>query len=253
LKYYRVETADGPRWAREENGRLRRLAGDPFSGDRDLDAFWTFDEARLLPPVAPSKIVAIGRNYKDHAAELQNPLPPEPLLFLKPPSALLAPGGTIRRPSWAGRVDHEAELGIVIGRTATDLGSPEEAAPYVFGATCVNDVTARELQKKDVQFTRAKGFDTFCPVGPCLVTGLDTGRLRVTGRVNGEVRQRGSTADLIFDVPHLVWFVSRVMTLLPGDIISTGTPAGVGPLVPGDVVEVEVEGVGVLRNPVGER
>jgi 2-keto-4-pentenoate hydratase/2-oxohepta-3-ene-1,7-dioic acid hydratase in catechol pathway len=150
-------------------------------------------------------------------------------------------------------VDHEAELGIVIGRTATDLASPEAAAAHVFGATCVNDVTARDLQKKDVQFTRAKGFDTFCPVGPCLVTGLDLGGLRVTGRVNGEVRQRGSTADLIFDVPYLVWFVSRVMTLLPGDIISTGTPAGVGPLVPGDVVEVEVEGVGVLRNPVGER
>jgi 2-keto-4-pentenoate hydratase/2-oxohepta-3-ene-1,7-dioic acid hydratase in catechol pathway len=253
VKYYRVETPDGPRWAREDGGRLRRLARDPFSGDRDEDAHLSLEEAKLLPPVVPSKIVAIGRNYKDHAAELNNPLPPEPLLFLKPPSALLAPGETIRRPSGAGRVDHEAELGIVIGRTATDLASPEAAAAHVFGATCVNDVTARDLQKKDVQFTRAKGFDTFCPVGPCLVTGLDLGGLRVTGRVNGEVRQRGSTADLIFDVPYLVWFVSRVMTLLPGDIISTGTPAGVGPLVPGDVVEVEVEGVGVLRNPVGER
>ena len=209
--------------------------------------------ATLLPPVEPSKIVAIGRNYRDHAAELGNPLPAEPLLFLKPPSALLATAETIRRPPGAGRVDHEAELGIVIARAATDLASPAEALACVFGATCVNDVTARDLQKKDVQFTRAKGFDTFCPVGPCLVTGLDLGSLRVTGRVNGEVRQRGSTADLIFDVPTLVWFVSRVMTLLPGDMISTGTPAGVGPLAAGDEVEVEVEGVGVLRNPVGER
>jgi 2-keto-4-pentenoate hydratase/2-oxohepta-3-ene-1,7-dioic acid hydratase in catechol pathway len=253
VKYYRIATAEGERWAREDGGKLRRLAGDPFSGDRDEDVVLRFDEARLLPPIAPSKIVAIGRNYKDHAAELGNPLPPEPMLFLKPPSAIIATEETIRRPAWAGRVDHEAELGIVIGRTARDLASPADAAAHVFGATCVNDVTARELQKKDVQFTRAKGFDTFCPVGPCLATGLDLSRLRVTGRVNGQVRQQGSTADLIFDVPYLVWFVSRVMTLLPGDIISTGTPAGVGPPVAGDVVEVEVEGVGILRNPVGDR
>jgi len=253
VRYYRIATADKKRWAREEEGRLRVLAGDPFSGDRDEDLVLRFDEVRLLPPVAPSKIVAVGRNYKDHAAELGNPLPPEPMLFLKPPSAIIASGETILRPAWAGRVDHEAELGIVIGRAATDLASPADASAHVFGATCVNDVTARELQKKDVQFTRAKGFDTFCPVGPCLATGLDLGRLRVTGRVNGEVRQQGSTADLVFDVPYLVWFVSRVMTLLPGDIISTGTPAGVGPLVAGDVVEVEVEGVGILRNPVGDR
>jgi 2-keto-4-pentenoate hydratase/2-oxohepta-3-ene-1,7-dioic acid hydratase in catechol pathway len=253
VKYYRVATDAGPRWARQEGDRLRRLAGDPFSGDRDEDVLLGLAEARLLPPVAPSKIVAIGRNYKDHAAELGNPLPSEPMLFLKPPSALVATGETIRKPAWAGRVDHEAEVGVVIGRAARDLASPAEAAACVFGATCVNDVTARELQKKDVQFTRAKGFDTFCPVGPCLVTGLDLSRLAVIGRVNGEVRQRGSTADLIFDVPYLVWFVSRVMTLLPGDIISTGTPAGVGPLAAGDVVEVEVEGVGVLRNTVGDR
>jgi 2-keto-4-pentenoate hydratase/2-oxohepta-3-ene-1,7-dioic acid hydratase in catechol pathway len=253
VKYYRVATDEGPKWARQDGDRLCRLAGDPFSGDRDEDVVLRLDEARLLPPVAPSKIVAIGRNYKDHAAELGNPLPSEPMLFLKPPSALLATGETIRKPAWAGRVDHEAEVGIVIGRAARDLASPAAAAACVFGATCVNDVTARELQKKDVQFTRAKGFDTFCPVGPCLVTGLDLSRLVVTARVNGEVRQRGSTADLIFDVPYLVWFVSRVMTLLPGDIISTGTPAGVGPLAAGDVVEVEVEGVGILRNTVGDR
>jgi 2-keto-4-pentenoate hydratase/2-oxohepta-3-ene-1,7-dioic acid hydratase in catechol pathway len=177
-------------------------------------------------------------------------VPKEPLVFLKPPSALIGPGDEIRIPTWAGRVDHEAELGIVIGREARCLPDPDAALEHVFGATCVNDVTARELQKRDVQFTRAKGFDTFCPVGPCIATGLDLGRLRVLGRVGTEVRQQGSTEQLIFAVAHLVWYVSRVMTLLPGDIISTGTPSGVGPLHPGDVAEVEVEGVGTLTNPV---
>jgi 2-keto-4-pentenoate hydratase/2-oxohepta-3-ene-1,7-dioic acid hydratase in catechol pathway len=197
--------------------------------------------------------VAVGRNYADHAAERGRPVPKEPLLFLKPPSAIVGPGAPIRRPAWAGRVDHEAELGVVIGREATDLKSPAAALPHVFGATAVNDVTARELQDRDVQFTRAKGFDTFCPVGPCLVSGLDLGRLRVEGRVNGDVRQRGTTAQMIFPVADLVWFISHVMTLVPGDIICTGTPSGVGPILPGDVVEVEVEGVGTLRNPVVER
>lgn len=205
---------------------------------------------RILAPVAPSKIVAIGLNYKDHAAERGKPLPAEPLIFLKPPSAVIGPGETIRRPAWAGRVDHEAEMGIVIGRAARDLPDAEAARGHVLGAVCVNDVTARELQDKDVQFTRAKGFDTFCPLGPCIATGLDLANLEVVGRVNGVVRQKSRTDQLIFDAFHLVWFVSRVMTLLPGDIISTGTPAGIGPLASGDVVEVEVEGVGVLRNPV---
>ncbi len=253
MKYYRVSTGSGPRWARLDGERLRLLAGAPYSAARDEEVTLAFAEASLLAPVEPSKIVAIGRNYRDHAAELGNPVPAEPMLFLKPPTAVIGPGEAIRKPGWAGRVDHEAELGIVIGRTAFDLESPEAAAAHVFGATGVNDVTARELQKKDVQFSRAKGFDTFCPVGPCLVTGLDLGHLRVAGRVNGEVRQQGSTEELIFGVAYLVWFVSRVMTLNPGDMISTGTPAGVGPLAAGDVVEVEVEGVGVLRNPVVER
>jgi len=253
MKYYRVWIGSGPRWARLDGDRLRLLKAEPFHLDQDDDGTLPLEGARILAPVDPSKIVAIGRNYRDHAAELGNPVPAEPLLFLKPPSALIGAGEAIRRPGGAGRVDHEAELGIVIGRTAFDLESPEAATATIFGATCVNDVTARDLQKKDVQFTRAKGFDTFCPAGPCLVTGLDLGHLRVTGRVNGEIRQQGSTADLIFDVAHLVWFVSRVMTLNPGDMISTGTPAGVGPLAAGDVVEVEVEGVGVLRNPVRER
>jgi 2-keto-4-pentenoate hydratase/2-oxohepta-3-ene-1,7-dioic acid hydratase in catechol pathway len=195
--------------------------------------------------------VAVGLNYRDHAEERKKPIPVEPLIFLKPPTALIGPGATIRLPPGVGRVDHEAELGLVIGRAAHDLSSAEEAAAHILGAVCVNDVTARELQDKDVQFTRAKGFDTFCPVGPCLATGLDLGRLRVSGRVNGAVRQQSTTQMLIFPVGQLVWFISRVMTLLPGDMICTGTPAGIGPLQAGDVVEVEVEGIGVLRNPVG--
>lgn len=244
---------DGPSWAREEAGRLRLIDAAPWAGWHERDETIPLEGASLLPPAEPSKIVAVGRNYAAHAAERARPLPTEPLLFLKPPSALVGPDRPIRRPAWVGRVDHEAELGIVIGREATDLPGPAAALEHVFGATCVNDVTARELQEKDVQFTRAKGFDTFCPVGPCVVTGLDLGHLRVEGRVNGEVRQRGTTDELLFGVAHLVWFVSRVMTLVPGDIISTGTPSGVGPLLAGDVAEVEVEGVGVLRNPVVER
>jgi 2-keto-4-pentenoate hydratase/2-oxohepta-3-ene-1,7-dioic acid hydratase in catechol pathway len=251
MRYYRVVGGAGPVWAREDGDRLRLLDGDPLTGTRDRAETLALAEALLLPPVAPSKIVAVGLNYRDHAEERKKAIPAEPLIFLKPPTALIGPGATIRLPAGVGRVDHEAELGLVIGRAAHDLSSPEEAAAHILGAVCVNDVTARELQDKDVQFTRAKGFDTFCPVGPCLATGLDLGRLRVSGRVNGAVRQQSTTQMLIFPVGQLVWFISRVMTLLPGDMICTGTPAGIGPLQAGDVVEVEVEGIGVLRNPVG--
>lgn len=250
MKLYRVRTAAGPRWARQEGAALRLLEGDPFGGLSETAEECPLGDAPLLAPVEPSKIVAIGINYRDHAAERGKPIPKEPLIFLKPPSAVIGPGESICIPTWAGRVDHEAELGIVIGRRTRDLTGPEAAASAILGAVCVNDVTARELQERDVQFTRAKGFDTFCPVGPAIAAGLDLRRLRVEGRVNGTVRQSSTTAELIFSPEFLVWFVSRVMTLLPGDIISTGTPAGIGPLHPGDTVEVEVEGVGVLRNPV---
>jgi 2-keto-4-pentenoate hydratase/2-oxohepta-3-ene-1,7-dioic acid hydratase in catechol pathway len=249
MRFYRVATASGPCWAREEGTRLRLLAGAPWTGADETGAAIALAEAQLLAPAEPSKIVGIGLNYRDHAAERGKPLPREPLLFLKPPSAVIGPGEAIRLPDGAGRVDHEAELAVVIGRRARGLGR-EAAAEAVFGATCLNDVTARELQDRDVQFTRAKGFDTFCPVGPCVVTGLDFARLPVAGRVNGLARQGSDTGQLIFPVPELVAFVSRVMTLLPGDIITTGTPAGIGSLAAGDVVEVEVGGVGVLRNPV---
>ncbi len=204
----------------------------------------------MLPLVtSPTKIIGVGLNYRAHAEEMKKVLPEEPLLFMKPPSALLAPEAPIVRPAGYARVDFEGELGVVIGKRARRVPR-ERALEYVAGYTCMNDVTVRDLQKKDVQYTRAKGFDSFCPVGPRVVAGLDPGRLRIETRVNGVVRQSSSTSDLIFDVPALIAFISSVMTLEEGDLISTGTPPGVGNLVPGDVVEIEIEGIGILRNPV---
>jgi 2-keto-4-pentenoate hydratase/2-oxohepta-3-ene-1,7-dioic acid hydratase in catechol pathway len=196
-----------------------------------------------------TKIVGVGLNYRAHAAEMGKPLPEEPLLFLKPPSAVIGTGEAIVIPPGYQRVDYEAELAVVIGRRARRVPR-DEALDYVRGYTCLNDVTVRDLQKKDVQYTRAKGFDTFCPMGPRVVEGLDPSGLAITSRLNGETRQRSTTADLIFDVPALIEFVSRVMTLEEGDVISTGTPPGVGPLHGGDVIEIEIEGIGVLSNPV---
>jgi 2-keto-4-pentenoate hydratase/2-oxohepta-3-ene-1,7-dioic acid hydratase in catechol pathway len=208
-------------------------------------------EAKLLAPVCPSKIVCVGRNYRDHAAELGNEVPTEPLLFFKPPSSLIASGQNIRRPKVSERVDYEGELGVVIAKTCYRLESNADARPYILGYTCVNDVTARDLQNKDGQWTRAKGFDTFCPVGPLVVDALDpwTG-VGLETRVNGEVRQQGNTHDFIFALGDVIRYISQAMTLLPGDLIATGTPKGVGPVVAGDVVEVSVDGVGTLRNPV---
>ena len=206
-------------------------------------------DARLLAPVIPSKVVCVGRNYADHAAELGNEVPDEPLLFLKPSTAVSGPDDPIPLPPISERVDHEAELGVVIGRLCR--GVPVEEAPkFVLGYTCGNDVTARDLQQRDGQWTRAKGFDGFCPLGPWVATDLDPSDLQVECRVNGEVRQSARTSLLTFPPAFIVSYVSQVMTLLPGDVILTGTPSGVGPLVSGDVVEVDVEDVGVLRNPV---
>ena len=216
---------------------------------RVLESSEVPEGAKLLAPVTPTKIVCVGRNYAEHAKELGNEAPSEPILFLKPPSALLDPFGTIVRPAASQRVDHEGELAVVIGREAKNVRAADWR-DYVLGFTCANDVTARDLQKKDVQFTRGKGFDTFLPLGPCLETELDVSSLRLTTRVNGETRQDGSTAQMIFDCAFLVEFISSIMTLVPGDVILTGTPAGVGPLNAGDTVEVEVEGIGVLSNVV---
>jgi len=209
---------------------------------------------RLLTPVIPSKIVCIGRNYREHAKELNHAIPTEPLIFLKPPSAILAPGGTILRPaSLSQRVDYEGELGVVIGKRCHSLRDGDDLRQFILGYTCVNDVTARDLQNKDGQWSRAKGFDTFCPVGPVIVSGLDPWKgITVQTRVNGELRQDGTTADFIFPLDVIFRYISQVMTLEPGDVIATGTPAGVGPLQPGDTVEVTVEGVGSLSNPVAD-
>lgn len=206
---------------------------------------------RLLAPVRPRKLVCVGLNYRDHAAEMKKALPAEPYLFLKPSTTVLDPGDTIRLPPGVGRVDYESELAVVIGRPAHRV-TKARAWDYVFGLTCVNDVTARDIQNREVQYTRAKGFDTFAPIGPCIAVGLDQTPRTVEGFVNGVRKQHSSSAQLIFQVDELIEYISFVMTLEPGDVISTGTPSGVGPLVAGDMVTVTIEGIGSLTNPVAE-
>ncbi len=237
----------------------RILLTAPEEADGDVEGLRTrridaigLDEAELLAPVRPSKIVCVGRNYRAHAAELGHEAPSEPLIFFKPNSALLAPGGAVRRPRISERVDYEGELGVVIGRTCYQPAADEDVRAYILGYTCVNDVTARDLQKKDDQWARAKGFDTFCPVGPVVVDGLDpwAAGVGVETRVNSVVRQSGNTRDFIFSLDVIIRHIAQAMTLFPGDLIATGTPEGVGPVVAGDVVEVSVEGVGTLRNTV---
>jgi 2-keto-4-pentenoate hydratase/2-oxohepta-3-ene-1,7-dioic acid hydratase in catechol pathway len=204
----------------------------------------------LLPPVKPSKVVAIGRNYKDHAAEMGKPLPVEPLLFLKPPSALVGPNEIIIYPDMSKRVDYEGELAVIIGKKARLLTENDNVQAFILGYSCFNDVTARDLQRKDVQFTRGKSFDTFACIGPCIATDIDPSSLKLKTFLNGKLRQSSNTKNLIFPIPYLVRFISQVMTLYPGDIIATGTPSGIGPMVPGDRVDVQIEGIGVLSNKV---
>jgi len=248
---YCVSHQGSPRHVIERDGESRLVEGDVF-GNYELGAPIDLANASLLPPVRPSKIVAIGLNYKDHASEMNKALPPEPLMFMKPSTAVVGPGDQIRIPMWAGEIHHEAEMAVVIAKRASRV-SAADAMGYVLGIACANDVTARALQKSDVQYTRAKGFDTFAPIGPCVALGLDPSGLRIEGILNGAVQQSSSTGELIFGVPQLVEFVSRVMTLLPGDVILTGTPSGVGPLAPGDTFTVRIEGVGELTNSVVEQ
>jgi len=212
-----------------------------------------FEESMLLPPVEPSKIVCVGRNYLEHAVELGNKMPEEPLLFLKAPSAVISSGDSIVLPPQSQQVEHEGELGVVIGKKAYEITADDDPLSYVLGYTCVNDVTARDLQRRDVQFTRGKSFNTFCPVGPWIVTELDPTNVGVVTRVNGEIKQKGNTRDMAFSVSFLIRYISAIMTLNPGDLIATGTPAGVSRLKHGDIVEVEVEGIGILRNQVYEK
>jgi len=217
---------------------------------RDNETRFDLAEVQLLAPVTPSKIVCVGRNYREHAAELGNKMPDEPLLFLKPSSCIVGNGDRIELPPQSQQVEHEGELGVVIGRSAKKLSDDDDPLSYVLGYTCVNDVTARDLQRKDVQFTRGKSFDTFCPVGPWVTSDIDPTRVDVTTRVNGEVKQNGNTADMAFPVSFLIRYISNIMTLNPGDLIATGTPAGVSKMKHGDQVEVEVAGIGILRNSI---
>lgn len=237
-----------------DDGSLVRLSAPPWEGGVETGARDPLDHVRLEAPVRPGKIVCVGLNYRAHIAESLSVSPgaappSEPLLFLKPPSAVLDPEDAIRYPPGVTRLDPEAELAVVIGRRARRVRR-EDAIEHIAGLTAFNDVSARNLQKQDGQWTRAKGFDTFAPLGPWITMGLSSERLDVTCRVNGETRQHGNTADLTFPVDLLVSFISHVMTLDPGDVIATGTPAGIAPIQIGDRVEVEVEGIGVLRNPV---
>jgi 2-keto-4-pentenoate hydratase/2-oxohepta-3-ene-1,7-dioic acid hydratase in catechol pathway len=250
-RFYRIDHKGTPRHVVDEHGVWRLVEGEIFGHFEPGDPVEA-SSAYLLAPIVPSKIVAVGLNYKDHAAEQNKPLPAEPMIFIKPSTAVIGPEEPIVLPQGVGRVDYEAEVGVVIGRRASRVNEGD-AANAVFGFTCVNDVTARALQKKDVQYTRAKGFDTFAPVGPCIAAGLDyhaADGIAVEGWVNGQRRQSSSTRELIFSIDRLIAFISGVMTLLPGDIISTGTPAGIGPLAAGDRVTIKVAGVGELTNPV---
>lgn len=252
-RIYRVRHGAETFFAIERDGELRRATlrgGDLFGGyDAGAPVAGGFGNVSVLAPVRPSKIVCVGLNYRDHAAEVGKALPAEPLLFIKPSTAVLDPGAPIRLPPGVGRVDYEAELAVVMGRRAHRVPRAQ-AWDYVLGLTCLNDVTARDLQNRESQYTRCKGFDTFAPLGPCIATDPSGEPRGVEGWVNAERRQASSTAQLIFSIEHLIEFITFVMTLEPGDIVSTGTPSGIGPLKPGDVVTVKVEGVGELRNPV---
>lgn len=208
------------------------------------------DDIKFLPPTTPSKIVCIGRNYAEHAAELGNEVPAEPLIFLKAPSSLITNDETILLPAQSNQVEHEGELAVVIGRVCKNLSEQSNPVDYVAGYTCLNDVTARDLQRGDIQFTRAKSFDTFCPIGHFIETRLDVSDLQITTKVNGVLKQKSKTSRMVFPVPFLIKYISRQMTLFPGDIIATGTPSGVSQLKSGDVCEIQIEGIGLLRNKV---
>jgi 2-keto-4-pentenoate hydratase/2-oxohepta-3-ene-1,7-dioic acid hydratase in catechol pathway len=236
---------------------VAQLAGHPFGGSTDdlklTGVRFALDEVRLLAPILPSKVVCIGKNYADHVEEMGGARPAEPVIFLKPSTAVCGQGDPILRPvSISDQIDFEGELAVVIGRVCREVPA-DLAGEVIFGYTCANDVTARDLQAKDGQWTRAKGFDTFCPIGPWIETDIDPAGLTLTTRLNDEVRQQSSTSLLLHGVPALVEFVTQVMTLLPGDVLLTGTPAGVGPMGKGDEVSVTIEGIGTLSNPVNDR
>jgi 2-keto-4-pentenoate hydratase/2-oxohepta-3-ene-1,7-dioic acid hydratase in catechol pathway len=249
MKIVRYADRTVTRWGVVEGDALREMDGDPFGHFHLSSKMKKIGEVKLLSPCLPSKIVALGLNYRDHAEEVKMPIPKEPLLFIKPSTSVIGPGEAIVYPKMSKRVDYEAELAVVIEKVAQKV-SEERAGDYILGYTCLNDVTARDLQPKDGQWTTAKGFDTFCPIGPWIITDMDTHHLDVSSYLNGERRQHSNTKNLIFGPYQLVSFISRVMTLLPGDMIATGTPSGIGPMAIGDKIDVVIEGIGTLSNHV---
>lgn len=249
MKLIRFQAQGRPALGILSGNEVAELDGDFFTPLRTLKTRYLFSQIKLLPPCTPSKIVAVGLNYRDHAKELNLPVPDTPIVFLKPPTAVIGPGEAVLYPATSSQVDYEAELGVVIKDQARNI-SPASARDHILGYTCANDVTARDLQKNDGQWTRAKSFDTFCPVGPWIETDLNPEDLLIESYLNGERRQSSRTSQFIFTVDYLVSFISGIMTLEPGDLIITGTPAGIGPMKPGDEIEVRIEGIGSLKNTV---
>jgi len=253
MKIVRMKAGDDIAYGVADAEGVLLYRGSPFVAWEPTETVVPWESAQILAPVLPTKVIGVGRNYVDHADERSVPVPDEPLIFLKPATSIVGPDANVVHPSISNEVHHEAELAAVIGRVARHVKA-EDASAYIIGYTAANDVTARDLQKKDGQWARAKGFDTFCPLGPAIETELDPlEKLAVICRVNDEVRQAGFTSDMVFGVAEILEYVTAVMTLLPGDVVLTGTPAGVGKVGPGDVMEVEIDGVGVLRNPVVAR
>jgi 2-keto-4-pentenoate hydratase/2-oxohepta-3-ene-1,7-dioic acid hydratase in catechol pathway len=250
VKIYRFKYKDKISYGVLEEDELFPVSGSIFRKFQIKKRGVPIGDVLLLSPVLPTKVVALGRNYRDHALEMGTSVPEEPLIFLKPSTAIAGPNDIIIYPKMSKRVDYEGELAVIIKKRARLLEANSSTDPYILGYTCFNDVTARDLQRKDGQFTRGKSFDTFAPCGPCIVTDIDPGNLRIKTFLNGKLRQSGNTKNLIFPIPYLLKFISQIMTLNPGDIIATGTPAGVGPMVPGDRVDVQIEGIGVLSNKV---
>lgn len=250
MKIVRFKAGEDIAYGLAEADGVTLYQGSPFVAWEATETMIPWESVQLLAPVLPSKVVAVGKNYAEHAEEMESDVPEEPIIFLKPATSVVGPGANVVYPSISSEVHHEAELAVVVGKIARNIRA-EDASGYIFGYTAANDVTARDLQRKDGQWTRAKGFDTFCPLGPAIETELDPlERLAVISRVNGEVRQAGFTSDLVFGVAEILESITRVMTLLPGDVVLTGTPSGVGPVEPGDVMEIEIDGIGVLANRV---
>jgi len=249
MKIVRVSAEEKAHYGILDGDKIQACSGTPYRRLKPTDRYYSIKEVKLLPPCIPSKIVALGVNYRSHGEEMNHQLPAEPLMFIKPSTAVIGPEDDIVYPASSKRVDYEGELGVVI-KNLTRRVSKNEAANHILGYTCINDVTARDIQASDGQWTRGKSFDTFCPIGPCIETELDPGNLTLKTVLNGEIKQQSSTGNLVFPVNELVSFISNVMTLLPGDVIATGTPGGIGPMQPGDTVEVTIENIGTLRNYV---